>query len=363
MTGEADEATETFVSGRAQAVAWQRIEAELSTLWRKAAERDPERVLMRACLWNLLALAPAGHLAMERYRSLVDRVTADVPCRVIGICENESQLELAAYVEANWRTHGSVQNGSDEVLLVGHETLRPRLESLARSLLVPDASVALYVDGRPSLERVRRMAQGIDRLILDSRQLESSADLSTIADLVAQHPNLDVADLAWLGIGPLRSVVASLFDRTDAAAELRAITRIEVTAGVPGLAPRALLFLGWLGSRLGFSLPERLPTRSDGVHRWRTSAPDGRSITLALDRQVVRGHGVVAVELAAGERCWHIRREEPGLYISAPGTPDRVQPTRRHADPDLVIAALGTRGADRLYRPALAWAAALNEGA
>lgn len=359
MTAAADDELDRFVSGRALWVPWQKVESELGQLWKRAAERDRARVLVRACLWNVLALVPTEPEGLERYRALMDRVSAEVPSRVIGLCERSEQTELAAFVEANWRGHGAVVNGSDEVLLIGAPLLRRSLESLATSLLVPDAAIALYVDGRPELPRLEYMLAHVGRLIVDSRRIDSGRELGDYARLVLSRPQLELADLGWLGISPMRSTLASLFDRKEEIAALEGLDTIEVTTGVSGFATRAVLYLGWLGSRLGLGPPERLADDGDGVSF--RAVRGEQAVRLRLNRREQGGHGVVAVQLSAADSTWRIERDQRGLAISAPGVPARVQPARRHEDADLVIAALGSRGADPVYRNALEWGVRLGE--
>src|SRR6185369_3786158 len=78
------------------AVEPERIEQELTGLWRKAAERaqsagDGARfTVTRACLWNFIAHSD-GEEEYQRTKHLVDELSESVPARFINIYETLEQ--------------------------------------------------------------------------------------------------------------------------------------------------------------------------------------------------------------------------------------------------------------------------------
>ncbi len=132
------------------------------------------------------------------------------------------------------------------------------MPSIVRSALVPDALTALVWVGTPPAEGevARAFVPEVDRLILDTSG-SIPAELKRRAAYIKSDrlrwasvtTNLDLADLAWLGISPLRGLLAALFDPPHDPTPLAALDEVTIVSSVDGPQARALLMLGWLGSR------------------------------------------------------------------------------------------------------------------
>lgn len=356
----------TFEKGEAIEVPVQRIEQELAALWRAAARASADgkpRAVTRACLWNLVVRVEGESDFMSTKR-LIDELSAHVPTRVILVRpqlqregDRVSEGEIHAWVETNWRRAegGQVANGSDEVTLTATGRAVGRLLSLVRSLLIPDAPSAMMWVGPPPAASapVRDLLGEIDRLIVDTRKLPSEIGLAELAALAAQHPHLELADLSWLGIAPLRGLCASLFDPPHDSSPLEVLDRVRVVSGVSGTQSRGLLALGWLGARLGWRDYRRVPGSAD-LRRWQATRRSGGSVAIELGTNLSGAHhGVTALELEAGGRQWSLHRDERCIAVRAPRLPDRLQPARSHSDAELTVTALGPRGRDPVFGAAL----------
>jgi len=155
---------------------------------------------------------------------------------------------------------------------------------------------------------------------------------------------------------------AALFDSPRHPEALARIDRARVSSNIQGTQARGLLALGWLMSRLGWSSVRRLPD-AESTRRWQATRRDGKPVTLELSTRPAPGethHGVAALELWAGGDAWSLTRDEC-IHVRGPDLPPRSQPARSHTDPDLMAVALGAKGRDRIYKEALAQAAALVE--
>jgi glucose-6-phosphate dehydrogenase assembly protein OpcA len=353
-----DDVLATFEKGGAIEVAPGRIEAELSSLWRAAAKASKTPVT-RACLWNFLVRVQ-GDADFKYAKQLIDDISQRVPARVIVIRPEPSEDEgkIQSWVEANWRRDGHGASGSDEVTLMATGKSVNRLLSLVRSLTITDAPTATMWIGPPPGEGERDLLKRAERLIIDSRKLPSEAGLPSLARLAQALPGVDLVDLSWLGISPIRGLAASFFDLDPA--PLQKLERVHVSTGVEGTQARALLLLGWLGSRLGWRNYRKL----DGgeVRRWQASRKDGGSLAIELtnDRRGAH-HGVNAVTLMAGSDEWSLLRSQSCIDVRGPGLPQRLQPARSHSDAELTVTALGPRGRDPVFRAALEHAAQLVE--
>jgi hypothetical protein len=368
MTVDGGDRVATFERGEALEVPLAKIENELAALWRQAAARSasgPKRQpVTRACLWNLV-LRVEGEDRFRATKRLIDELSDQVPARVI-LCRAEPTFAdgpMRAWVEANWRRpEGGQSSGSDEVTLLAPGGAVSRLPSMVRALLSVDAPTAvLWLEGN-ELESGRTgdvLLGEVDRLILDSRQFADERTLVDLGRLAAAHPRLELVDLSWLGVRPLRGLCASLFDPPHDPRPLEALDRVRVTSGVAGTQSRSLLTLGWLSARLGWRNLRR-EAGASGLRRWRGVRRGGGEIVIELGtRTSGASHGVVGLELEAGGAVWTLERDRSCIDVNAPGLPRRLQPVRSHSDVELVVSALGVRGRDPVYREALGQAALL----
>jgi glucose-6-phosphate dehydrogenase assembly protein OpcA len=354
-----------FERGDAIEVAPGRIEAELANLWRQAAESKPgdaPKPVTRACLWNLIVRVQ-GEPQFVHIKRVIDDLSQRLPARtIVTRVEPDGDDSLRAFVEANWRRReGGAASGSDEVTLWATGRAIERLASLVRALLFSDAPTAIFWPGAPPAidERTREFLHEADRLIVDTRKLPSEQGLVELCQLGARDPELEVSDLSWLGISPLRGMATSLFDPPRDPTVLARIDRVRVTSNiVHGTQARGLLALGWLASRLGWSQPQRQGD-APSLRCWRATRRDGRPVLLELATAAgTANHGVAGLDLQAGDAVWSLTRDS-AIHVIGPDLPPRTQPARSHTDAELLASALGARGRDVIFKEALAAAAAL----
>jgi glucose-6-phosphate dehydrogenase assembly protein OpcA len=357
-----------FEKGDSIEVPLNRIEAELAHLWRQAAEPKGDEKkrtpVTRACLWNLIVRV--GGEEFRAAKRLIDDVSKAVPARVI-VLRAEPLIEeqpIRAWVEANWRQKGGGPHGasgSDEVTLFATGKAADKLPSLVRSLQVSDAPTAMLWWGPPPSESasVRELLREVDRLIVDSRKIPSEDGLEDYRRIGEALPDLELVDCAWLGVRPLRGLLAAMFDPPGDPRRLEALDRLRVVSGVQGCQSRALLTIGWLASRLGWSHYTKEPAPGS-VRRWRARRRDGGSVLLELENKPGGPpHGVAEIELTAGSDRWSIDRAHECIDVRGPNVPPRTQPARKHTDAELVVSGLGARGRDPIFRDALNEAAQL----
>lgn len=145
------------------------------------------------------------------------------------------------------------------------------LANVASPLLVAELPDFLWWPGdSPSTSPLfHDLTEITDRLIVDTAALSVPAqDLPTLASLTTGHACPMVSDFAWARLTPWRQLVAQFFDSPSARPCLDCIDQVQVVyaprnqAGTSGLTG-ALLFTGWLATRLGW-------TASSGLERMRT---------------------------------------------------------------------------------------------
>ncbi len=369
----ADDELLHFVQGDKIEVNPDKIEAEISRLWRKAALDQKEgktRVVTRACLWNLI-VRTRGAEGLHYAKQLVDEIAPSVPVRVLLLHEDAGESDrVRAFIETNWmHPGGGVATGSDEITLIAGGRAAARLPSLARALLSSDAPTALLWLGPPppsggqkDSDHEAALLGEIDRLIIDTRKT-SERDLIGFADLARRKPELEVVDLAWLGLHAWRSLLAQLFDPPFNPADLTTMQSVRVVTEVQGAQASGLALLGWLASRLGWKnfLVERATAEPGQTRRQLVAATgSGHAVHLQLDaRSGPVPRGIASVALSGGARQWTLDRQEVGIVVGAPDLAPRFAPKRSRTDAELAIIALGPRGRDPVFREALSVAAGL----
>jgi glucose-6-phosphate dehydrogenase assembly protein OpcA len=276
------------------------------------------------------------------------RTTIDATVSVAAT-ENESDLSLARELV---------------VLDVGPQHLE-HLETIVDPLVVTDLPTLVWSPhGHP--DAVEALLQIAQIVLLDTvDELEAAEGLDRAAGLVDRSI---VVDLGWLRSVPWRERIAALFDPPAMRDQLGCITGVTVRME-DSSAVVALLLVGWLGSRLGWT-PSLLHT--DDTGRWTGSARAHRyevQITLEPVPLRVRGLAGLTIDLADGTSI-SLDRGRGGLD-AVRSCPDPDDPGRLISHTWTIMGASRGEGGilgegirqamlrDPVYRPALAAARGL----
>lgn len=272
-----------------------RLEAELRDLWTKPG--DPAAPpTSRVCTMNIEVVAPSTEL-LERYTPVIDEVTATIPARAI-LAAIEPEREDSA-LDGTATAVCWLENGhnicSERITLTCRGEAVTRAASAIESLLVPELPTALVWLGRVHTDDpvFEELAAGVHRIVLDSDYTSLSSVIEVAAWARARRDPPEIADLAWMRISAWQELLARFFDPAGARELASKVTRVVVTqAGQPGarLGPEGALVLGWLGTRLGWTI-----SRLAG--RLRFKRPDGVSVVVEL-AAVARPEGVAPHTLA-----------------------------------------------------------------
>jgi glucose-6-phosphate dehydrogenase assembly protein OpcA len=280
------------------------------------AEQDTTPTAIEEALRRLLAArhAEAGSVAPARVLNLV----AVVDGRFRGEIENRlerlgrfhpSRLVLLAVeperrtIDA-WASMATPETAPGELAIsrerieieIGDRHLRG-LETLVGPLVIPDLATLVWAP-HGHVEALRAL-RGIAQIVLIDSMTEPETDiaLERAAELATDSY---VVDLAWLRGTPWRERVAAAFDAPKDRPGLRSISAVTVRHRHDSRAS-AVLFCGWLASRLGWRA-ERLVHRGDTLIG-RVRARRGE-VQLTLDpvqQPGAPGLAGVTVETAAGD--------------------------------------------------------------
>lgn len=231
------------------------VEAELSKIWQSYGESSAAR----ATTFNLLVYEPESVGAASRMAS-VDAIVSQSPCRVIDLVAlNEEDQGISAQVAAYCpiqKSRSSLVCG-EYITLTGAKAAFDRIHNIVPELLIPDLPVFLWWKDspEPNTRMFEKMINLSDRLIMDSATFSNSeADLLKVQNMI--KVGTQIADLNWQRLAPWQELTAQAFDQPDRRAAVWEIDGITIDYE-KGNSTQALMFLGWIASRLDWQPIER----------------------------------------------------------------------------------------------------------
>ena len=179
-----------------------------------------------------------GELARDRIRMLATKH----PSRVIVLdgAQNESLQRVDG---CDWIELGVKRSGPE------------MLRSAVATLRLPEAPIVLMwiAPGIGNDARFAMLCEDVQTVVYNSSLLDSGHEaLCELVEYVERHPDLSLADIAYLRLAPWQECVAIFFDG-KAVQELDDLQRVEITCGSE---PEAVYLLGWLASRLQWTAAE-----------------------------------------------------------------------------------------------------------
>ncbi|NJL42600.1 MAG: glucose-6-phosphate dehydrogenase assembly protein OpcA [Pseudanabaena sp. SU_2_4] len=225
------------------------VEQELSKIWQSYGEH----AAARATTFNLIVYESETNNSSKN--GLVDAIASQSPCRVISLVSVDGEDEgitaqVAAYCPIQ-KSRSALICG-EYITLEGSKEALKRVHTLLPDLIVPDLPVFLWWQGSPApnTHLFERLLNLSDRIIFDSSLFaEPEADLQKIGEMI--DAGAQVADLNWRRLGPWQELTAQAFDPPDRRAAIWEVDRITIDYE-RGNNTQALMFLGWIASRLNW---------------------------------------------------------------------------------------------------------------
>ncbi len=353
------------------------VQAQLTRLWRDAAEQAQRQGLPAAARTSVLTLVAYAEdpRTIERVSEAIAALVEHHPSRaVLVLAEPGASPSLDTEISTRClvaRPHVC----HEQILLRAHGTVVEQLSSAVSSLLLRDLPTFLWwpsdVAGNPDI--LRRLIALSDRLIVDSAtSADPVASLKALSQIIARRRGIAVTDMQWARLTGWREVTAQFFDAGSARHYLAAIeqVRIDVDGDHLATAPMAgLLFAGWLASRLGWR-PATDRTQLEPPGRYAVNA-GGRSIAIELRARPNRPGGerqLASVSLLAGRDGRTVsfsieQQTSDTMTTRVEGgdfpTEDRHMQLADASDARLLTHELGIFGRDRAYEEALSVAVGL----
>ncbi len=270
----------------AYAVAPDEIEGVLQRLWRESVGEEIEATVVQVRTLNLLVLIPPTFATPDVLQA-IDRITVHHPGRTITMLVRHEPHPPTALVTIACRIGGEGKQACGEQITITCGDDGAPLPSIAASLIAADVPTFLWWLGdlpfrSPLLESLLETS---DRIMVDSRTWAAPlSQLHTFAQEINDHPYIAFTDLQWTALTPWRRQTAQCFDMPDAQAHLNRLEQVVIEHGErEGDRLAALLFAGWLGTRLGWSVE---------THNMRSST----------EMQVQARHGSISIKLHQHEQ-------------------------------------------------------------
>ena len=333
------------------------------------------RVRTRTSVLTLVVVAPRPEV-VDRAMATVATLASRHPSRAVILSPTDldgpSDFEAHVYASCQLPERGSSEICTEEILIKVGGELAQHLSSTVAPLLIHDLPVVLWWPddvpfGRPDFTE---LADECDRLFVDSGHFRGNGldRLHGMADAV--YGGLVVHDVSWMRLMLWRELLASCFDHPLLIRELKHLRAIRVDVARPGSEERlsrAVLFVGWLMSRLRLSVEEPLRAGKDGA--WNAKLRTGRRSIDVEIRPVeveysgaVRAAGsVVRAELEAQRPDAHtqvnVTRQADHLLATADWNGASVSRRASQLEPfdeaPYLADSLDRTGHDRLFAQAL----------
>jgi len=185
---------------------------------------------------------------------LADAIAASNPCRIIALCPIAGEDQgVTAQVSASC----PVQKHSQSTLVCcEYITLRGTAAALERNagmiseLVIGELPKFLWWKGTPDPDYglFKRLAALSNSVIIDSSSFnDAETELLQIQNLIEQ--GIGIADLNWRRLAAWQELTAEAFDPPERRAALKEVDQVTIDYE-KGNQAQALMFLGWLASRL-----------------------------------------------------------------------------------------------------------------
>lgn len=306
---------------------------------------------------------------------IADAIASTNPCRIITLIPSTAQDEgvkaqVSAYCPVNKRSESSLIC-CEYITITGVSSAFERIGGIISELMIPELPKFIWwkagIDEDYSL--FQRLTKECDRLIVDSSIFaQPETELLKLAQLLEQ--DIPLADLNWARLAPWQELTAEAFDppeRRSAIWEVDQVT-IDYEKGNPN---QALMFLGWLASRLHWQ-PQTVSkeTGDYDIHQVTLTNPEGKVITAELAGIPVADWGEILGDLISlkltstnlnADCCTILCSEITGcMRMEAGGGAQscRVQQVTSLADQEtesLLSQELQRWGKDTLYRESMVY--------
>ncbi|MDI1484568.1 glucose-6-phosphate dehydrogenase assembly protein OpcA [Polyangium sp. y55x31] len=228
-----------------------RIEGELASFWSSPDEQaGAPMTKVRSSTMSFAFVAASSEI--EQARATTDALADTHPGRAF-VLTSDGRLapwEVSYDVRAACRLDGGTPICFDWIEMTFGAMACERAGSVVATLALPEVPVVVEIGRGAPRALLPSLLPRADRLIVDS----AHTSVARIAEML-HASSVPVGDRQFVRTYQWRELVARFFD--DALAALESIREVTVGRTPGGATEPAALFLGWLGSRLGWGFEAR----------------------------------------------------------------------------------------------------------
>jgi glucose-6-phosphate dehydrogenase assembly protein OpcA len=187
---------------------------------------------------------------------LADAIASANPCRIIALVPSLGQDEgVKAQVSAYCPVHKKDKESlicCEYITFSGTAEALERIGGIITGLTIGDLPKFVWWKAAPSPEYglFKRLVSYCDSIIFDSSSfVQPEANLSHISQMLQQ--GITLSDLNWRRLAPWQELSAEAFDPPERRAEIYEVDKVNIDYE-RGNQAQALMFLGWLASRLNW---------------------------------------------------------------------------------------------------------------
>ncbi|MDB9511898.1 glucose-6-phosphate dehydrogenase assembly protein OpcA [Kamptonema animale CS-326] len=218
---------------------------------------------------------------------IADAIASANPCRIIALCPTAGEdrgvtAQVSAYCPVHKRS-SSTLICCEYITLRGAEAALERVSAIVSALMIEDLPKFLWWKATPDadLALFQRLAAASSSVIVDSSCFaQPETELLEMQNLKDQ--GIPIADLNWRRLAPWQELTAEAYDPPERRAAIGEIDRVTIDYE-KGNSSQALMFLGWLASRLQWHPLSSQQEEGDyQIKRIQFAGPEGRQIEAEL---------------------------------------------------------------------------------
>lgn len=340
------------------------------------------RVRMRTSVLTLVVVAPRPETS-ERALAAINALHQRHPSRAIvispGDFDGPATMDAHIYAECKLNDRSNSEMCTEQILIKTGGELTQHLSRVVTPLLIHDLPVVLWWPDDPPFgtKQFNEVIATADRLLVDSGgfQEDGGKRLAGMATVVSG--GVAVTDIGWLRLNLWRELLAAMFDHPLLVSELDHIRSVRVDVARPSdtlRVTKAVFYLGWLASRLGWEVAKPLARRGDDGYlhgkfrRGRREIDvELRPVRTTLDGAQRTAGSLVRVDIEATRPRATVRaritRQADHLLATADWNGAQVSRRAGRLEPfdetPFIAEALDSPGIDRLFEQALSGAVRL----
>ncbi|MDJ1170574.1 glucose-6-phosphate dehydrogenase assembly protein OpcA [Roseofilum sp. BLCC_M154] len=223
-----------------------------------------------------------------RGSSVSEAIASQNPCRIITLCpvlgeDRGVSAQVSAYCPIQKSSSSSTLVCCEYITLRGTKEALERVKDLISSLLIPDLPKFVWWKATPNPEQplFQHLAEQANCIVVDSCYFSDPAsELLKIHELIESETY--IADLNWHRFYPWQELTAAAFDPPERRNSLGDIDQVTIDYE-KGNDAQALMFLGWLASRLDW---QPIAYHNEGgdydIKRIEFSGPENKKIQVEL---------------------------------------------------------------------------------